>query len=96
MSIYTVDALLYLEYALLELRVLSFPLYRDFFRCSLAFTVAFLFLAFSVCFTASAEMFQNTSGGCTDNVCFQAFGPQSAHSLHLKPAPAQQACHDPP
>ena len=93
MSIYTVDALLYLEYALLELRVLSFPLYRDFFHCSLAFSVAFLFL---FVFTASAEMFWNTYGGSTENACFQAFGPQSAPSLHLKPAPAQRAGHDPP
>ena len=91
-----VDTLLYLEYAHLDLYVLSFPLYRDLFCCNLAFTVAFLFLAFSVCFTANSEVFWNTSDGCSDKAFSQAFGPQSGPSLHLKPAPAQRACHDPP
>ena len=91
-----VDILLYLEYARLELCVLSFPVYRDLFHCDLAFSIAFLFLAFSVCFTANSEMFWNVSDGCSDKAFFQAFGPQSGPSIHLKPALAQWACHDPP
>ena len=96
LSTLSVDTLLYLEYTHLDLYVLSFPLYRDLFRCNLAFMVVFLFLDFSVSFTANLEVFWNTSDGCSDKAFFQAFGPQSGPSLHLNPALAQRACHDPP
>jgi len=84
----------YLEYALLEERVLLFKLlqYRTFFRWSLALSETFLFLAFSISFTAACW---KTSDSSTDNAYFQHFCPHAAPSLHCRPAPAQQLFHEP-
>lgn len=82
----------YLEYALLELTLLSLAI-----ELYLAFSsVLFRLRSHSVHSTAFVPVESYTSAGGIPKAFSQVAGPQDGPMLLLNPAPAQQACQEPP
>ena len=87
----------YLEYAILELKLLSTAvvLCRAFVRCSFAAAVALRLRSMLVCLIASAATSLKTLDGSVWTAFCHAVGPHPAPSLQRSPAPAHRPCHDP-
>ena len=88
---------IYLEYAILELKLSSTAavLYRAFLRCYFAVAVALRLRSLSVCLMASVAASLKTSDGSLWTAFCHIVGPHPALSLLRSPAPAHRPCHDP-
>ena len=82
----------------LELTVFSLTaeLYLAFFLCALDFSVPFRLRSRSVRSTALVAVESYTSADGIAKAFSHAAGPQDGPMLHLNPAPAQRARHEPP
>ena len=89
--------LTYMEYAILELKLLStaVALYRAFLRCSFAAAVALRLRSVSVRLMTSAAASLKTLDGSVWTAFCHVVGPHPAPSLQRSPAPAHRPCHDP-
>ena len=88
----------YLEYAILDLKLLSIlaVLHLAFLRWSFAAVEALRLRSVVVHLIASAAASLKILDGSVFTAFFHAVGPHPAPSLQRSPAPAQRPCHDPP
>ena len=88
----------HLEYAILDLRLLSIlaVLHLAFLRCSFAAVEALRLRSVVVRLITSAAASLKTFDGSVFTAFFHDIGPHPAPSLQGSPAPTQWPCHDPP